>query len=90
MEKADRYLDVLNELRLIVLCECTGAECDLEDKPDDKHFHQVILDPAQFKKVSDILFTGGPTTRPGFEEGEIQVSDRCISYIPFEGMSSHT
>lgn len=46
--------DAFNELRLIVLLEC-----------DDNKFRQVMLTPAKFKRVSDIVAAHKPKEQPG-------------------------
>ena len=97
MIPAEKYLDAVNELRLLVFCECQESLCTDDGK---QHFHQVILDPAQFKAVSDAVLSPNPCReeddepekeiRRGFEIVNIQFSERTLPITPFEGMASHT
>lgn len=83
-------LDALNENRLLVFLECReDPDCESEDK---HHFHQVILTPQQFKKVSDATILseiGDDALRPGYKLATMKMSDQIFDYKTFEGLSSH-
>lgn len=72
----------LYEQRLLVFLE--------EDTFDG--FRQVILNPEQFKKISDSIFVASnkdDSLREGFEMGVVNLdSERLIPPSAFDGMNS--
>lgn len=66
-------------LRLLILLEC-DKDCE-----DTRHFHQVIVDDVQFKRISDAIFS--VKHKEGDREiGEVNLSVRTLPLEPFEGM----
>ncbi len=88
MEEAQRYLDALNENRLLVFLECKdGEECK---DGMEAHFHQVKLTQRQFKKVSDAIILkekADPTLRDGYNLATIRLGG-TFPAEPFDGLSS--
>jgi hypothetical protein len=64
--KSEEYLDALHTLRQVVLLEC-----------EDGHFHQVMLDASQYKRVSDIISKAVAdkegTLKPGYEMRSLHI-----------------
>lgn len=91
MIPADQYLDALAENRLLVFMECHEDDCQSEEKSEGHHFHQVLLNGVQFKKVSDAIILSerkDEDLRDGFTEVQIEISERSLPAKHFEGMSS--
>ncbi len=71
------FQDELYGLRLLVLME-----------EEDGKFYQVMLNQAQFKKVSDAICTvvESEDMRPGFEMTSVETSDEGLDADIFIGM----
>jgi len=90
--KVEEMLDAINETRLLVFLECNGAKSECEWEDDTHHFHQVILSPEQFKKVSDSVIVEEETDitlKPQYKKATLNLN-HTLKPEPFEGLSSHT
>lgn len=84
-------LDAVNELRLLLFLECEGGGDCSEPEEDGFHFHQVMLNEAKFKKVSDAIFDN-PRTSPGLKDsyltGIVKLSGDFYNPKEFDGLNS--
>lgn len=88
--KIEEVLDAVYETRLLVFLECNGESSECETQ-NSHHFHQVLLTPRQFKKVSDAIITKitkDPTLKEGKELIEMRLSNAIFDAKPFDGLSS--
>lgn len=71
--------------RLLVILECSTCTSA------KSHFHQVLLDQGQFKRISDAIVIESQGTDPdnsNLENCVVRVDkQRSIKQEPFEGMS---
>lgn len=78
---SDEILAGMHECRVLVLLE----------SDDHTKFHQVLLNAAQFKKVSDTVIyeeKPDPTLKPGYTTVRLNMGRKEFSVELFEGMSS--
>ena len=90
--RIEEMLDAIHETRLLIFLECNGAASECEWEDDTHHFHQVVLSPEQFKKVSDAVITEerpDPELKPQYKKATLNL-DHTLAPEPFEGLSSHT
>ena len=90
--RIEEMLDAIHETRLLVFLECNGADSECEWENDTNHFHQVLLTPAQFKKVSDAVIVEEETDitlKPRYKRATLNLN-HTLAPEPFEGLSSHT